>query len=296
MTDAERRLCVKIIAERSSPLFPLPPELPPPWDTFSSDFPAGIKAFIFDLYGTLFISGAGEIAARRETPPESGSSVRAGALEPMTAFFRAKVAAAHKTAKAGGRTFPEIRVEEIWAGYDGSVPAGLGQSRSPVELALRYELAVNPVYPMPGAAETIAALRRRGFTLGIISNAQFFSPLLFEAFFGRTPAEMGFDPRLLVWSFEQGEAKPSVRLFEKTAAVLGTQGIEPGEAVYIGNDMKNDIVPAAAAGFKTALFAGDGRSLRLREMLPIRAGGDGGAENLIPSVVIRDLQSLTEIR
>jgi putative hydrolase of the HAD superfamily len=148
---------------------------------------------------------------------------------------------------------------------------------------------------MPGAAETIGKLKDSGVVLGIISNAQFFSPLLFNAFFGKDPAEMGFDPRLLIWSFEEAEAKPSARLFEKALARLKVLGIKADEAVYTGNDIKNDIIPAAAAGFKTVLFAGDRRSLRLRDMDPLRTKTISG-EQTVPSFVIRDLQSLPEIR
>ncbi|MDR0585820.1 MAG: HAD family hydrolase [Treponema sp.] len=302
-----------LIRQKSSPLFPIRAELPPEWEALvpknGEDWLAlkmsGIKAFIFDLYGTLFISGAGEIGAANDlpgNPPEISSgaapeSNAAGsgenpALLSMKRYFRAEVTAFHETAKAAGKAFPEVRVEEIWAGYDGPFPKSWGQALSARKLAVLYELAVNPVYPMPGAAETIDGLAGRSFVLGIISNAQFFSPLLFDAFFGKTPSEKGFDPRLLVWSFEEREAKPSARLFKKTITRLKELGIGPNETVYIGNDMKNDIVPAAAAGFATALFAGDRRSLRLRDMEPQAKSG----EQAVPSLVIRDLQSLLEIR
>jgi putative hydrolase of the HAD superfamily len=284
---------------------------------------SGIKAFIFDLYGTLFVSGAGEIGAANEAPapgilpepntagfretraaapgrpkmPETRTAIRSPAEDPalvsMKRYFRDAVTAFHEKAKAAGRAFPEVRVEEIWAGYDGPVPESWGQGLSARKRAVLYELALNPVYPMPGAGETIGRLKGSGLVLGIISNAQFFSPLLFNAFFGKSPVDMGFDPRLLVWSFEEREAKPSARLFEKAVTRLKELGIGPGETVYTGNDMKNDIVPAAAAGFVTALFAGDRRSLRLRDMEPLRVRpGEQG----VPSFVIRNLQSLPEIR
>lgn len=35
------------------------------------------------------------------------------------------------------------------------------------------------------------------------------------------------------------------------------------EIFYLGNDWKKDVVPATAVGFRTGLFAGDVRSLRL---------------------------------
>ena len=298
-----------LIRQKSSPLFPIRVELPPEWEALvpknGEDWLAlkvsGIKAFIFDLYGTLFVSGAGEIGAANDlpgNPPEilSGAvPAEDPALLSMKRYFHAGVTAFHETAKAAGKAFPEVRVEEIWAGYDGPVPESWGQGLSARKRAVLYELAVNPVYPMPGAAETIDGLAGRSFVLGIISNAQFFSPLLFDAFFGKPPSEKGFDPRLLVWSFEEREAKPSARLFEKTITRLKELGIGPNETVYIGNDMKNDIVPAAAAGFVTALFAGDRRSLRLRDMEPLRIKTESG-ERSVPSLVIRDLQSLLEIR
>ena len=49
---------------------------------------------------------------------------------------------------------------------------------------------------MPGAAETLAALQQRGLLLGIVSNAQFYTPLMIEALLGKPPGELGFLPEL----------------------------------------------------------------------------------------------------
>ncbi|GHT78050.1 hypothetical protein FACS1894130_03980 [Spirochaetia bacterium] len=54
----------------------------------------------------------------------------------------------------------------------------------------------------------------------------------------------------------------------------------------VGNDMLNDTVPAA--GFKTLLFAGDGRSLRLRQDNPL-------TEDVRPTAVIRRLADIPGI-
>jgi putative hydrolase of the HAD superfamily len=252
---------ISLIKERSSPLAPLPVELPPAWAQAAAGKAAlgGVKAYLFDVYGTLFISAAGDI----------GEEGRKGAVPPEDlAFFKAAVEESHRQSRLAGIEYPEVDAAKIWGDE---------------EKALRYELAINPVWPMPGAMETIRTIADKGAVLGIISNAQFFSPLLFPAFFGKTPEQLGFDPGLLIWSYREGEAKPSPRLFAKAAARLTELGIKPQEALYTGNDMKNDIESAAAAGFRTALFAGDGRSLRLRERAP-RPG--------IPNLVIGDLQFL----
>jgi putative hydrolase of the HAD superfamily len=180
--------------------------------------------------------------------------------------------------------YPELRVEELWAEF--LEQQGYGNTMDKArELALRYELTVNPVYPMPGAEETLGILQKRLIRLGLISNAQFFTPLLFEAFFNATPKDLGFDSELLIYSFEMGEAKPSPNLFSPAVRRLKSLGLEPENALYVGNDMLNDISAAARAGFKTVLFAGDRRSLRLRE-------GDSRVKGVRPDRVIRNLKDL----
>ena len=64
-------------------------------------------------------------------------------------------------------------------------------------------------------------------------------------------------------------------------------GVSPHAVLYVGNDMLNDMLPAAAAGFQTALFAGDARSLRLRET-------DPRCIDVSPDIVLTDLSQLIE--
>jgi len=302
ITGAELDHYVKLIRESSKALSPLPVTLSAEWERLvpkGSALPDGIRAVLFDLYGTLFVSAAGEIAPGAVPQDERAKASDAAEME---GYFRLAVKRRHEAAKAEGVSWPEVRAEEIWAGYGGKIPAGwepppdaerplkeTGTApralRAGRETALRFELAVNPAYPMPRAEETLCSLASGGLSLGIISNAQFYSPLLFNAFFNASPAEMGFDPELLVYSFEEGEAKPSPRLFSKARERLARRNITPGETLYIGNDMRNDIIPAAEAGFVTALFAGDRRSLRLREDDPACTGRK-------PSMVIKDLSCI----
>jgi putative hydrolase of the HAD superfamily len=283
---------------------PLPPELDalvyPGAGPFEPS--AAIRAALFDVYGTLFCSAAGDIAA---AGPGSGTTEH---LDPLAAVFKRTGAelrayfysAVEKRRRASPSPYPEVRVEEIWAAFLAETGDSADFTGDEEELALRYELAVNPVYPMPGALETLRTLKRRGYILGIISNAQFFTPLLFDAFFGAGPEELGFEPELLIYSFEAGEAKPAPALFGRAADRLGKRGIAPEACVYIGNDMLNDIDGAAGAGFKTLLFAGDRRSLRLRGY-PRRkiSGGDsysgGGSGQKPPTGIIRSLADIAGI-
>ena len=129
-------------------------------------------------------------------------------------------------------------------------------------------------------------LRERGFLLGMVSNAQFFTPILFEALWGDSAEAFGFDPDLQYYSYQFGRGKPSLTMFDAAAESLRKRGVAADEVVFVGNDMLNDVVPARGVGFRAALFAGDSRSLRLREEDPRVAG-------VVPDLVLTDLEQLS---
>ena len=88
---------------------------------------------------------------------------------------------------------------------------------------------------------------------------------MFPACLDRDLESLGFTEELQVYSFAHRTGKPSQRLYEISERRLAQIGIEAGEVLYVGNDRLKDIWPAQAVGFRTALFAGDRRSLRWRE-------------------------------
>ena len=124
--------------------------------------------------------------------------------------------------------------------------------------------------------------------MGIVSNAQFYTPYLFNWFLDSIPEDLGFTSDLIFYSYKSGHAKPSPLMFEAAAKNLRNMDISAHSVLYIGNDMLNDIYPAKLVGFKTALFAGDARSLRLRENHP-------KCQNLSADLVITDLVQILEL-
>lgn len=248
-----------------------------------------VRAILFDIYGTLFISGSGDIGTAQkkfqETPCHEGLGRRYGieaSLDQVAERLFQSIHAVHERKKKAGVAYPEVEIDTVWQ----SILGWQDQHRIR-EFALDYEWTVNPGYPMPGLDETLRTLRRRGLVMGIISNAQFFTPLLFKWFLGASPKELGFAPDLTVYSYQCGEAKPSEMLFNRCANRLNAMGLSPESIVYVGNDMLNDIMPAAKLGWQTTLFAGDQRSLRLRrdreECRMVR-----------PHLVISDLRQLLD--
>lgn len=69
-------------------------------------------------------------------------------------------------------------------------------------------------------------------------------------------------------------------------AIQQNQGVQSHQILYVGNDMLNDILPASKTGFRTALFAGDARSLRLRS-------DEAACRGLEPDTVLTDLRQLS---
>jgi putative hydrolase of the HAD superfamily len=65
-------------------------------------------------------------------------------------------------------------------------------------------------------------------------------------------------------------------------------GMGAEQVLFVGNDMKKDIQPARAVGWKTALFGGDRRSLRWH-------GYSSKEKENSPDLVITDLAQLKSI-
>jgi putative hydrolase of the HAD superfamily len=248
-----------------------------------------IKCVLFDIYGTLFISGSGDISLTQKNSPELDKIERllrkyAIPKLPQTLLteFYGAIEAQHNELRKRGIDFPEVSIDRIWKKV---LPTD--NLKTARHFAIEFELIVNPVYPMPHLEMILSVFRRRRLLMGIISNAQFYTPYLFRWFLKSDLQNLGFSHDLLFFSYRFDVAKPSCRLFEMAAAKLKERGVPPSSVIYIGNDMLNDIYPAKLSGFKTALFAGDQRSLRLRP-------DDPRCTNLTADLVITDLGQLIQ--
>lgn len=282
------------IRDSASPLDPIPtgetPRLKP--------LP-GLKGVVFDIYGTLIISAAGDISLAGADHKDEAirQAVEAGTGTPLSSERDQLTDAYHRHVKAqqqarrdAGIEFPEVEIREVWRDLlaEWNHPS-FSDAEACERIAVAYEVAVNPVWPMPGLAETLGAIREAGLALGIVSNAQFYTLHLFPAFLdGQELPDLGFDDELQVYSFRMREGKPSRHLYEVLAEKLAAKGLTPQEILYVGNDMRNDIWPAQEVGFRTAFFAGDERSLRWRK-------DDPRVEGVVPDLVVTDLRQLLEV-
>jgi putative hydrolase of the HAD superfamily len=274
---------VRIIKRYAKPMQPIPTGLKKRGALRSS-----VRAVVFDVYGTLFVSGSGDISVVEKliVTEELGRLLRNYGYSADPELIRDKyfdeIKGVHDSKKRGGVDYPEVVIEDIWRRV-----LDFSTVDRAMEFAAEYESIFNPVWPMPQAGELLAELHRRGLILGIVSNAQFFTPLLFHAFFGKSPTQIGFNNELALYSYVYGYAKPSLFLFQKAREVLEQLGIDSEQTLYVGNDMLNDIFPARTVGFQTALFAGDRRSMRVRE-------DDDRLRGIIPDITVIDLGDISD--
>ncbi len=260
----------------------------------------GIRAVLFDIYGTMIVSASGDVGTVAAAPAEAFASACAAVGLRLVAsgdegasVFVDTIRADHADARDRGIAHPEVDIVEIWRRTlcelrDRDLVIGDVDAIDLQRLAIEYEVRVNPTWPMPGLARCLEQLRAKNMQLGVVSNAQFFTPLLFPALLEKSISDAGFVASLCIFSYLYGQAKPGTFLFERARESLESQAIAPGEVVYIGNDMLNDMLPAAEVGFQTALFAGDARSLRLRV-------GDARVVDVQPDLTVTRLDQLPSV-
>ena len=267
----------------------------------------GIKAVLFDIYGTLLISSSGDIGSinfKEKTVykvlSEAGIIFSHSDAEEngklVIQHYEQAIRYDHQEKRNCGIDHPEIEIIHIWDTCLKSLKnTGIIEKTKELKLehiAIELECLTNPVYPMPGMKDCIEIIKSLDLKLGIISNAQYFTRIIMN-YFLKNELDMSyqiesFHPELLIYSYEHHQAKPGLFLYQLMKDRLQKHNLNPEECLYIGNDMLNDIYPASQLGYKTVLFAGDKRSLRLRqERAELKA--------LKPDRVITDLHQLFNI-
>jgi len=283
----------QIFRNRCRPLEPIPTGEP----EVLASMPE-VRAVLFDLYGTMFISASGDVGVAQESgrPEALAEAFRAAGFRGRIEAGRAvecllgTIRSHHEASRRRGIEYPEVDIVEVWRDVldqlsrSGWIDSGAGELDLR-RLAVEYEVRTNPTWPMPGLQTCLEQLRARGLLLGIVSNAQFYTLAMFRGLLRADPEVLGFDRTLQIYSYRYGRAKPDRFLFEVAIKALAKHAVPAEKIIYIGNDMLNDVWAARNVGFRTALFAGDRRSLRWRR-------ADERVRGITPDVVLTELESL----
>jgi putative hydrolase of the HAD superfamily len=268
----EEAILIKRIQELNAPMDPSPADITPRLERLS-----GLRAILFDIYGTLLVSNAGAASdnnlAGRAVAFQSALNALNCDINYQTAvsgvnLFNEALASEHAAHQASGIEYPEADIQTVWIKVLRELrrQSAISQDitdKVAARLAIEYENRINPVWPMPDAEYVLSTLSAKGWLLGIVSNAQFYTTLTLTALLGEK-WKTWFSPSLCFWSHEYNEAKPGQYLYRRAAAaLLEFHAIRPQEVAMIGNDVEHDIKPALDCGFRAILFAGDRRACRL---------------------------------
>lgn len=98
------------------------------------------------------------------------------------------------------------------------------------------------IRPFPGAIDLLAWLKEQGIRIGICTDMTAHIQY-------RKIKRLGFEPYLdaLTTSEEVGAEKPDRRMFERA---LSKFGVEPSEALYVGDSYRKDVMGAMRAGIR----------------------------------------------
>lgn len=205
-----------------------------------------IKAVFFDMGGTLEdirfdrssrLAATGELLSLLEGEGihvGRGAEVVLDSIERGCAVYRAH----------SERAMRELPPAEIWRDY---YLADFGLKAEDAErlaerLAWLWETRFYTRSLRPGAHEAVAALKERGYSLGIISNTSSRSqvPAMLEGY-----GLLGYFACVCLSSVS-GVRKPDPAIFREAASLLG---VDVSEAAYVGDTVSRDISGAHAAGY-----------------------------------------------
>jgi putative hydrolase of the HAD superfamily len=221
---------------------------------------SGVRAVFFDAVGTLLFPRTPVGRTYAEHACRHGAAVTE---EHVRAAFQEALARQEQFDRAAGWRTDEARERARWRGIVGEVLPGVDAEgcfaglwdwfRSPAAWTVH-----------PEAADVMRDLAGRGLVVGIGSNFDARLLGLVDAFPELAPAR----GRCVVSSLV-GWRKPAPQFF---AALAAAAGCAPGEVLYVGDDLRNDVRGATAAGLRAVLFdpaaepTGPGRIPRLRDL------------------------------
>lgn len=200
---------------------------------------------IFDLYGTLVdIHTEEDAVVWEKTALYMGYYGAAYTGDSLQAAFQAEMSRREAQAGQAYEVYPDIPFDAVLAALFRS--AGVTENADALGLhaAQIFRIASTEyIFLYDGVLDALAALRRKGFRLWLLSNAQ----RAFTAYELRhLGLEQAFDG---IWlSSDYQCRKPDPRFYQ---ALLEAQQLDPRKCLMIGNDRSTDIAGAKKVGLAT---------------------------------------------
>ena len=106
----------ELITDYLAPMSPLPTSITP-----GGGLVAKVQCVLFDIYGTLFISGSGDISVARKSSPLSQKLERlvhkydvGKTPQALAEELHDAIETKHRQLRDNGIDYPEIEIDEIW--------------------------------------------------------------------------------------------------------------------------------------------------------------------------------------
>lgn len=224
--------------------------------------PPDTRAVFFDAVGTLLFPAA----SVHQTYADIGR--RHGVVLPegdVRLAFREAFARQERRDFQEGWPTDEARERARWRAIVGEVLPGPDPEACFADLWAWFSTP-EAWAPHPEAADVLAELAGRGLTVGVASNFDARLVGLVDAL----PALAPLRGRCVVSSLV-GWRKPAGEFFQ---AVRQAAGCPADQILYVGDDLRNDVHGATAAGLRAVLFDPEGKAedgpriRRLRDLLP----------------------------
>ena len=200
---------------------------------------------IFDLYGTLVDIHTEEDALVWEKTALYFSFYGAHFTGPaLKSAFQTAMKAREAQAGQSYECFPDIPFEQVMAQLFREKGVEENADALGVNAAQLFRISsIEYLRLYPGALDALAALRKKGYRLWLLSNAQ----RVFTAYELRA---LGLGAQLdgIYISSDYRCRKPDLRFFR---ALIDEQGLDIRKCLMIGNDRHTDIAGAKAAGLDT---------------------------------------------
>jgi FMN phosphatase YigB (HAD superfamily) len=276
----------------------------------------GVKAVLWNIYGTLLSISGGEVWFSHPEP-----FVMQVALEKTIQEFKMWLAMSRRPGQpgdylgdlyenallkqrmasgTGNEKLPEVSSELLWESliknlkkdyqWDVGFFGSLNEFARKVAYFFHRSLQGTTCYP--GAADAMLTVRSRGFRQGFLADAQPFTTLQLQRGLAEQVPEIRLndllDDDLRFLSCDMRGRKPSERILRKLHTALREQGLEPEQVLHVGNSLTRDLAPARRLGMRTALYAGDKNSL---QATPEQLKEPGSR----PDVLLSDLSQIAEV-
>ncbi len=206
----------------------------------------GIRAIIFDLYGTLI----------HEPPFDDCFPALADAIGVELAAYLTARQRTVDDAMIGRLRTAEERAAAILEGLRRPSSDGLAGRLAEIERAHRWAR----VRPYPATVPTLTTLRQRGYPIGLVSDC---THLMGRSVLERFGLLSLLDQVAL--SYEVGHAKPAPEIYR---AVTDALGVPPSACLYVGDGGSDELTGARALGMTTVRIDQEGAFARIGHPAP----------------------------